>query len=102
VASPHLRKLTPGTQEQYYVLQKAETILGRNPACDIVVPIFGVSRHQARIVRIGDRFYVEDMGSRDGTRVIRSGVTKQIMGQVQLRDEDDIWIGSIVVAQFRD
>jgi len=53
-----------------FELKDEETTIGRHPDCGVVLKEAGrVSRHHARIVRRGDEFFVEDLGSRNGTRL---------------------------------
>jgi phosphoserine phosphatase RsbU/P len=101
MASLYLRIMGSDTQGQQYHLAKAETILGRDPGCDLVIPFVGSSRRHAKIVGDGDGFYVEDMHSRGGTRVNGPGPANSIRGRTLLHDGDEIWFGSDVVVQFR-
>lgn len=50
-----------------YVLGEGECILGRHPDCNIVIGIGAVSRQHAKVTRVGDDYYVEDLKSRNGT-----------------------------------
>ncbi|MCS7236983.1 MAG: SpoIIE family protein phosphatase [Thermoguttaceae bacterium] len=59
-----LRGLNTG---QTYPLNRDSVVLGRNPNCDIVLPLPAVSRYHARIFRRGDDYYVEDLNSRNKT-----------------------------------
>lgn len=43
------------------------TVLGRNPDCDVVVDGKAVSRHHAKISQRDDGYWLEDLGSRNGT-----------------------------------
>jgi phosphoserine phosphatase RsbU/P len=43
------------------------TVLGRHPDCDVVLELGAVSRQHARILKIGDEYFVEDLHSRNGT-----------------------------------
>ncbi len=52
-----------------YMLVKGETILGRSADADIRIHAAGVSRHHAKIVRVGDEFILNDQGSTNGTIV---------------------------------
>jgi serine phosphatase RsbU (regulator of sigma subunit) len=72
------------------LLQKDRTILGRNANCDIILPAndFAVSREHACILRIQNKFYIEDLRSRNGTYVNNLPVTTR----VQLKDNDRIRI----------
>jgi len=49
-------------------IQGDEALIGRSEDCHIVVPDRAVSRRHARLFREGDKWYVEDVGSRGGTR----------------------------------
>ena len=101
MASLHVRKPVSDSPEHRYPLEKQETFLGRDPACDIVIPSPAVSRRHARIIRIDNRFYVEDMDTPGGTRVNGPEVRNQIRGRTLLRDKDEIWFPTAVV-QFRE
>ena len=48
-------------------LEGASVILGRHPACDIVLESASVSRQHARILNADGTFYLEDLHSRNGT-----------------------------------
>src|SRR5262249_28093518 len=67
-------------------LSREVTIMGRSPICDIPVPHPSVSRQHFRIVRRGDRFYIEDLDTLPGTWVN----DQPIRGATQLSDGDRI------------
>jgi len=69
-----LKGLNPG---QLFSLDNESMVLGRHPECDIVLEVGAVSRQHARIVRIEDKFYVEDLNSRNGTFVNDQAVAGQ-------------------------
>ena len=46
-----------------------ETVLGRDSGCDIVLPDAFVSFRHARIYASGDGYFVEDLGSANGTLI---------------------------------
>src|SRR5262245_51591109 len=52
-------------------LDREVTIIGRSLTCDVPVPSVSVSRQHCRIVRQGERFYIEDM--RQDFRIVRQG-----------------------------
>jgi serine phosphatase RsbU (regulator of sigma subunit) len=76
--------------KQSITLDKDRTLLGRNASCDIVLPAtdFAVSREHACISRDQRKFFIEDMGSRNGTYVNNHPVTERR----QLKDNDKIRI----------
>ena len=90
MASLHIVKGV--NQGQDIPLAVDEFVLGREPKCDLYIPITSVSRQHAQIVRVNDRFYIEDLKSRNGTKVNDS----QISGRVELQDKDQIQICDFV------
>ena len=53
---------------QRFTLDEDETTIGRHPNCQIVLTEAGrVSRFHAQILHEGDRYYVKDLNSRNGT-----------------------------------
>jgi serine phosphatase RsbU (regulator of sigma subunit)/pSer/pThr/pTyr-binding forkhead associated (FHA) protein len=63
-------------------------VLGRHPACDIVLESGSVSRQHARITNIEGNFYIEDLQSRNGTFV--NG--RLLTGRQLLKENDEIGI----------
>lgn len=59
----------PGKQPFTMPLNEKDTLIGREPHCDIYLPIDNVSREHARIIRNGESFSVEDLDSTNGTYV---------------------------------
>lgn len=66
------------------------TLIGRDPSCRITIYDTLISRRHARITCDGEQATIEDLGSRNGTRV--NGVT--IAGPHKLRAGDRIGIGA--------
>lgn len=58
-----------GTPVQEVRLDAGERIVGRYRECDIILPSENVSRRHARLLVEGDRLFVEDLGSANGTYV---------------------------------
>jgi sigma-B regulation protein RsbU (phosphoserine phosphatase) len=85
------------TTGQRFPLEGERFILGRNPDCNIVIPITSVSREHAHILRVGGAFFIEDMQSRNGTKVNNQAVTARI----PLKPGDKIQICDFV-ATFDD
>jgi ABC-type multidrug transport system ATPase subunit/pSer/pThr/pTyr-binding forkhead associated (FHA) protein len=69
--------------------QRQEIVIGRSPECDIVLPDQAVSRKHARIYRSDSSYFLEDLGSTNGTFVNQ----KRIKGRHELRPSDVVFIG---------
>jgi two-component system, NtrC family, response regulator AtoC len=52
-----------------FPLVRAEVVIGRAPECDVVVAHAALSRRHARL-RLGPALSLEDLGSRNGTRLL--------------------------------
>jgi len=76
--------------KQSITLEKERTVLGRNASCDVVFPAndFAVSREHACILRQQAKFFLEDMGSRNGTFLNN----QQVTARQELKDNDKIRI----------
>src|SRR5207253_1290521 len=72
-------------------------ILGRNPDCHLVIPITSVSREHAQIVRVQDKYFIEDKQSRNHTYVN----DQQVMVRTELKDKDRVKICDFI-AVFLD
>jgi PAS domain S-box-containing protein len=72
-------------------------VVGRHPACDIRITDDTVSRRHARILEQDDGFYIEDLGSRNGTFV--NG--RKLTSPVRLSHLDKINVFDTTV-EFRD
>ncbi|HET7091740.1 MAG TPA: FHA domain-containing protein [Anaerolineae bacterium] len=77
-------------------LDKPSITLGRGEECEIVLPDRQVSRRHVRIWRAEDGFYVEDLGSKNGTYV--NGIPAT--GRVKLQDGDEIQVALSVRLLF--
>lgn len=70
-------------------LDRSETTIGRDPACDIVLPEASASARHARIVRTdGGYFEVQDLDSKNG--VVVDG---ERVGRMTLMDGDTFMVG---------
>lgn len=79
---------------QVYPLAEREVIVGRDVTCSIVLPYRTVSRAHARIMRMPDGYYIEDLQSVNGTAV--NG--KRIERRTRLVHRDRVRIHDIVLA----
>ena len=86
-----VKGLNPG---QLFSLESDSCVLGRHPDCGIVLEVRAVSREHARVVRVEDVFYVEDLKSRNGTFLN----DEQVAGRRKLRENDQIRICDVVFA----
>ncbi|MBI3181503.1 MAG: FHA domain-containing protein [Myxococcales bacterium] len=74
-----------------FVFDQSSVVIGRTSECDVVLYDPGVSRKHARIFSEGERYFVEDMGSSNGTKVNGSIVKKK-----ELSDGDAVALGPVV------
>jgi serine phosphatase RsbU (regulator of sigma subunit)/pSer/pThr/pTyr-binding forkhead associated (FHA) protein len=79
---------------QVYALHDREVIVGRDVTCSIVLPYRTVSRAHARILRMPDGYWIEDLQSVNGTAV--NG--KRIERRTRLVHRDRVRIHDIVLA----
>lgn len=80
-----------GTRILQQLQQKKSIVLGRADGCDIVIDNSQISRTHARISKIGERFYIEDLNSMNGTYL--NG--QRINGRMQMSAQDTIILGRI-------
>ncbi|MDR3634935.1 MAG: GAF domain-containing protein [Isosphaeraceae bacterium] len=75
-------------------LSREVTVLGRDPGCHIILIPPSVSRRHARVLRRGDGYYLEDLGSAGGT-MLNGG---PLATAARLRNGDRIGIGDCTFA----
>jgi len=63
---------------QRFPLAGDELVIGRHPDCQILLDVGAVSRQHARLTRRGERYFVEDLGSRNGTQLNDSPLQEQV------------------------
>lgn len=81
----------PGASCQEYCLDQDILTIGRAPDNDVILTQAFVSRYHAQIIRQGDRHWITDLGSRDGTRLNGTPLLPQVAQPLQ--DQDRIAIG---------
>ncbi len=99
-ASQHERSVTMASLEvctgtggrEFHELASDEVLVGRDQFCDIVLRNHTVSRQHARIVRAPDGYYIEDLGSLNGTYI--NG--HRLEGRTKLKDGDKVHIYEVV------
>lgn len=87
-----------GYTEQYQ-LRGRECVVGRQADTDLRLDARDVSRRHARILTEADGFFVEDLGSSNGTFLNNTRVS----GRQQLQEQDRIQIGPFTICfQYHD
>src|SRR5262245_66134720 len=89
-----LRVLKGPNQGTLISLDRDKITLGRNPDCDVVIPVTSVSREHAHIVRTQDQFFLVDLQSRNGTFLNN----QQVTGRSLLKHNDRIRICDFLAA----
>lgn len=77
-------------------LGEQPVVIGRSSECDICLPHPSVSRQHCRVLREGERYLIEDLGSTNKTFV--NGVQ---VGRMELADADQIGVGNHALKFFR-
>jgi hypothetical protein len=77
-----------GRAGETFTLERDEVMVGRSPECEIFLDDVTVSRRHAVLTRRDDGFYINDLGSLNGTYVNRRRVES-----AKLSDGDDVQIG---------
>jgi len=82
-----------------YPLEAEETSIGRKPENAIHIDNLAVSGHHARVLKIGSKVILEDLGSTNGTLIDNKQITKHI-----LKHGDSILIGkhTLTYVQIED
>jgi len=81
---------------QRWALESDVLTIGRAADCEVTLPERAVSRYHARVYRHGDRFMIEDLGSKNGTQL--NGAP--LHGSTTLQDGDEIQIATCVKFLF--
>ena len=74
-------------------LKPGENMIGRDPSATVSVDLGGVSRRHARIVIDERGAWLEDLGSKNGTKLRNA----RLQAREALRDGDDIAVGSTLM-----
>ncbi|HEX8821480.1 MAG TPA: FHA domain-containing protein [Archangium sp.] len=75
-----------------FVFEQDSVLIGRVTECDVVLYDAGISRRHCRIFSEARRYFVEDLGSSNGTRVNGNPIS----GKQPLSDGDAISLGGVV------
>jgi hypothetical protein len=77
-----------GRVGESFALDRERTSIGRRPDAEVFLDDVTVSRDHALLIRRGDDWYLDDMGSLNGTYVNRSRIESQ-----RLEEGDEVQIG---------
>jgi pSer/pThr/pTyr-binding forkhead associated (FHA) protein len=78
-------------QKQEHILPPETAVIGRAVECDVVITSTRVSREHARLRRDGRKWFLEDLGSTNGTFLN----DERILRPMELRDGDQIMAGEV-------
>ncbi len=81
---------------QRWTIQQDEVVLGRGTECDLVLPERQVSRQHLKIKLVDERYYAEDLDSKNGTWI--NG--QPLKGERPLKDGDEIQLALVVKLAF--
>lgn len=79
-----------------HAIDHGELVIGRSPEVSLYVNDAGLSRRHARLYRVGSSYFVEDLGSTNGTLVNGERVTSP----VQLVDGVRVLVGKQTILRF--
>src|SRR5436309_4378357 len=88
MSTPQLYWLGPDGQENILPLVAPEVLSGRKGDADVVLNNQHVSRHHAKLVKTGDGYALQDLGSTHGTFVNEARTEHHV-----LKDGDRISLG---------
>jgi DNA-binding winged helix-turn-helix (wHTH) protein len=74
-------------------LSRSESVIGRDPRCEVWIDSPEVSRRHARIVVRDQRPFIEDLNSKNGTLIGSQPVSEQ----TELHDGDRLQLGAILL-----
>lgn len=79
MSTPRLHWLGPDGQENVFPLITTEVLIGRKGDADVVLSNQHISRHHAKIVKMAEGFFLQDLASTHGTFVNNQRVEQHIL-----------------------
>ena len=92
---PYLMVLAGSSVGEMHRVAKEKTIMGRGDKVDLRLVDEGISREHAQLVQVGERVYLEDLGSTNGTFCNGTRVQRQLLAH-----GDKILLGSTTILKF--
>jgi len=93
---PHISILYPEEDRRTVLVPEAGLLVGRDPSCDLCLADEFVSAKHCRIFSENGTFFLEDLGSTNGTSI--EGM--DVEGKSVLREGQSIQIGITVMKMF--
>ncbi len=90
---------TDRTNKRHWTMKVNTVYIGREPYCEIVVPSRKISRRQAKIVRIEDKFQIIDLDSTNGTWINNKRLSAN--RPIMLKHGDDINFSGVFHVKFQ-
>jgi class 3 adenylate cyclase len=87
-----------GGMPHVHVLRVGETLIGRTPACDLIINLPSVSRRHAWLRVVGGRVFVRDADSTHGTAVNGAPVIEE----QEIAPGDTLLIGEVEITLIED
>lgn len=91
MAAPKLRIVDPPHEPAVFEIPEGGSTIGRGGECTFTIAAKSVSRVHARFERRGESLSLEDLGSRNGTRVNE----RALSGVIELHPGDRIRFGAV-------
>jgi DNA-binding NtrC family response regulator len=76
-------------------LSSGNTLVGRNPECDVCIPQEEISPVQFVLRKSGNQLWLRNRSS-EGTRILSEGVTEKITEEYRVADGDSVHLGSLL------
>ncbi len=83
-----------------YELKSDRCVMGRHPDCHIVIDVGAVSRNHCQVLREGEHYFIEDLGSRNGTFLNEEA--RKIEGRRPLKVGDQIRVCEVTFTFLSD
>ncbi|MCB9060752.1 MAG: FHA domain-containing protein [Halobacteriovoraceae bacterium] len=75
-----------------FILKEGENIVGRDPSCDVAIPVTGISKRHISITVKGEApIYIKDLGSSNGTFV-----NKKLIRETSLKNGDRLTLPDVI------